>query len=179
MQHRVHLSFLTVAENVWGSFFCVQRAGVKFPERASESTVPLFSPPHQPQAIVTGYPVGSESAGLTPVVTDNTTVPEGVPGMSLTDIATAHSIIEILTDMLSALDPQDEAVMFRLLSFLLLLLWACLCFDSRDNNLQCRIILPSPLFFSHGFTILCLLVKIKPDMLSWGQWFYCELLSWS
>ncbi len=98
---------------------------------------------------------------------------------SLTDIATAHSIIEILTDMLSALDPQDGAVMFRLSSFLLLLLWACLCFDSWDNNLQYRIILPSHLFFSHGFTILCLLVKIKPDMLSWGQWFYCELLSWS
>ncbi|KAH9549356.1 hypothetical protein CY35_10G014500 [Sphagnum magellanicum] len=87
----------------------LRRAGVKFPERASEPTVPLFSPPHQPQAIVTGYPVGSESAGLTPAVTDSTTVPEGVPGMSLTDIATAHSIIEILTDMLSALDPQDEA----------------------------------------------------------------------
>jgi hypothetical protein len=28
---------------------------------------------------------------------------------SLTDIATAHSMIEILTDMLSALDPQDGA----------------------------------------------------------------------
>jgi len=54
-----------------------------------------------------------------------------------------------------------------------------MCFDSWDNNLQYRIILPSHLFFSHGFTILCLLVKIKPDMLSWGQWFYCELLSWS
>jgi len=81
MQHRVHLSFLTVAENVCGSFFCVQRAGVKFPERASESAVPLFSPLRQPQAIVTGYPVGSESAGLTPAVTNNTTVPEGVPDM--------------------------------------------------------------------------------------------------
>jgi hypothetical protein len=81
MQHRVHLSFLTVAEKLWGSFFCVQRAGVKFPERVSEPTVPLFSPPGQPQAIVTGYPVGSESAGLTPAVTNNTTVPEGVPGM--------------------------------------------------------------------------------------------------
>ncbi|CAM6066830.1 unnamed protein product [Sphagnum tenellum] len=85
----------------------LRRAGVDFPERASEPSVPIFTPPRQPTPPVIGYPVGSESDLVTPIAPGGAVAPETTPGMSLTDIATAHSMIEILTDMLSALDPQD------------------------------------------------------------------------
>jgi hypothetical protein len=41
--------------------------------------------------------VGSESDLVTPAAPGGAVAPETTPGMSLTDIATAHSMIEILT----------------------------------------------------------------------------------
>jgi hypothetical protein len=59
----------------------LRRAGVDFPERASEPSVPIFTPPCQPTPPVIGYPVGSESDLVTPTAPGGAVAPETTPGM--------------------------------------------------------------------------------------------------
>jgi hypothetical protein len=73
------LSLLRGTEMV--GLFCIQRAGVDFPERASEPSVPIFTPPRQPTPPAIGYPVGSESDLVTPAAPGGAVAPETTPGM--------------------------------------------------------------------------------------------------
>ncbi|KAG6546020.1 hypothetical protein Mapa_012683 [Marchantia paleacea] len=86
-----------------------QRAGVEFPDRAPEHAVPIFTPP-QTQPIAMGHPVqgyGSPAGGYTSPRVEAAMAAEP-PGMSLTDIEAARSGIEVLTEMLNAINPREK-----------------------------------------------------------------------
>ncbi|KAL2624178.1 hypothetical protein R1flu_008423 [Riccia fluitans] len=92
----------------------LRRAGVEYPDRAPESSVPIFTPP-QTQPISAGHPVhGHGYFHGSPAYTSprvEAAMAAEPTGMSLTDIETAKCRIEVLTEMLNAVNPgEKEAV---------------------------------------------------------------------
>ncbi|KAK6939961.1 GAT domain, partial [Dillenia turbinata] len=76
----------------------LKAAGVEFPPR-EENSVPLFTPP-QSHPIVHSAPV-YEDPTLSPLPTD-------ASGLSLEEIKNAQGVVDVLTDMLRALDPKNR-----------------------------------------------------------------------
>ncbi|KAJ7524138.1 hypothetical protein O6H91_18G079800 [Diphasiastrum complanatum] len=83
----------------------LRRMGVEFPEPAPENAVPIFTPPqtHPVTASPTlayGFP-----AYPPPLEAPNAT---DVPGLSMSEIENARSGVEVLSEMLNAVDLQDK-----------------------------------------------------------------------
>lgn len=80
------------------------RAGVEFPPR-SESSAPIFTPPQtQP---ITYAPQIFESPGYENEGVESSLASD-LPGLSLTDIQNARDIIDVLMQMINALDPRSK-----------------------------------------------------------------------
>eukprot|EP00246_Nothoceros_aenigmaticus_P015516 TRINITY_DN64_c0_g1_i1.p1 TRINITY_DN64_c0_g1~~TRINITY_DN64_c0_g1_i1.p1 ORF type:complete len:643 (-),score=157.99 TRINITY_DN64_c0_g1_i1:514-2442(-) len=81
----------------------LKRGGVEFPQRTGEEVAPIFTPP-QTQPITAyqppGYPRTAVPARVEQPVTETT--------MSLADIETARGGLELLTEMLNAIDPPSK-----------------------------------------------------------------------
>ncbi|CAK9856609.1 unnamed protein product, partial [Sphagnum jensenii] len=86
----------------------LQKLGMEFPQRGGEDTVPIFTPP-QSQSIPCTYTSASYSNQRSPGMLSPRPEPnDNLPVMSLTDIQTSRSLIEVLAEMLSALAPNDR-----------------------------------------------------------------------
>ncbi|CAN5951358.1 unnamed protein product, partial [Sphagnum jensenii] len=86
----------------------LQKLGMEFPQRGGEDTVPIFTPP-QSQSIPCTYTSASYSNQRSPGMLSLRPEPnDNLPVMSLTDIQTSRSLIEVLAEMLSALAPNDR-----------------------------------------------------------------------
>ncbi|KAJ7517059.1 hypothetical protein O6H91_21G025100 [Diphasiastrum complanatum] len=84
----------------------LRRMGVDFPDRAPENAAPIFTPPQSHP--VTAYPApGYMSPGPPPLRVD-APIHSDVPGMSLTDIEVARGGLEVLAEMLSAINFGDR-----------------------------------------------------------------------
>ncbi|WOK97218.1 target of Myb protein 1-like [Canna indica] len=80
------------------------RAGAVFPER-SESSAPIFTPPQtQP---LRSYPPSVRSPDYQNKVLESS-VPSDFPALSLTEIQNARGIMDVLAEMLNALDPRNR-----------------------------------------------------------------------
>eukprot|EP00250_Pteridium_aquilinum_P009373 c18627_g1_i1 orf=455-2626(-) len=83
----------------------LRRLGAIFPRR-SESATPVFTPP-QTHPIAANFP----SPGRSPIRTaaeTNAARSSDLPGLSLSDIHNARSGMEVLSEMLSAIDPRNR-----------------------------------------------------------------------
>ncbi|KAL3675145.1 hypothetical protein R1sor_025093 [Riccia sorocarpa] len=95
----------------------LRRAGIEYPDRAPENSVPIFTPP-QTQPIAAGHPSHGHGRGYvhgSPAYTSprvEAAMAAEPPGMSLTDIETARSGIEVLTEMLNAINPREKEAVF-------------------------------------------------------------------
>jgi hypothetical protein len=86
----------------------LQKLGVEFPQRDEEHAVPIFTPP-QLQPIPNFYPSTAYTNQQSPrMVPPRAESNDNLPGMSLTDIQSSHGLIEVLSEMLSALAPGDR-----------------------------------------------------------------------
>ena len=80
------------------------RAGAVFPQR-SERSAPVFTPPQtQP---LTSYPPNLRNAGPSNDVPDPSAEPD-FPTLSLSEIQNAKGIMDVLAEMLSALEPGNK-----------------------------------------------------------------------
>ncbi|CAH8378019.1 unnamed protein product [Eruca vesicaria subsp. sativa] len=80
------------------------RAGAVFPQR-SERSAPVFTPPQtQP---LSSYPPNLRNAGPSNDVADPSAEPE-FPTLSLSEIQNAKGIMDVLAEMLSALEPGNK-----------------------------------------------------------------------
>ncbi|CAN8327060.1 unnamed protein product [Cochlearia groenlandica] len=80
------------------------RAGAVFPQR-SERSAPVFTPPQtQP---LTSYPPNLRNAGPTNDIPEASTEPD-FPTLSLSEIQNAKGIMDVLAEMLSALQPGNK-----------------------------------------------------------------------
>ncbi|KAG5562586.1 hypothetical protein RHGRI_005344 [Rhododendron griersonianum] len=80
------------------------RAGAVFPQR-TESAAPVFTPPQtQP---LSSYPQNVRSAGVREEAAESSAEAE-FPTLSLTEIQNARGIMDVLSEMLSALDPANK-----------------------------------------------------------------------
>ncbi|KAL0872724.1 hypothetical protein Bca101_022429 [Brassica carinata] len=80
------------------------RAGAVFPQR-SERSAPVFTPPQtQP---LTSYPPNLRNAGPSNDVADPSAEPD-FPTLSLSEIQNAKGIMDVLAEMLSALEPGNK-----------------------------------------------------------------------
>eukprot|EP01018_Ginkgo_biloba_P001181 Gb_13955 [translate_table: standard] len=88
----------------YAAYHDLVRVGVRFPQRA-ESSAPIFTPP-QTQPIAQ-YPqsYGSPEYGGEAVESSMASEP---PGLSLTEIHNARGIMDVLMEMLNALDPRTK-----------------------------------------------------------------------
>ncbi|XP_024362628.1 TOM1-like protein 9 isoform X1 [Physcomitrium patens] len=82
------------------------KAGVEFPLRSGEAASPIFTPPQsQPLASPRSlYQHQSRSSGPSPPRSEDTEF----AGMSLQDIKNAQNLVELLQDMVLALNPRDR-----------------------------------------------------------------------
>lgn len=80
------------------------RAGAVFPQR-SEQSAPVFTPPQtQP---LTSYPPNIRDADARPDAAEASAESE-FPTLSLTEIQNAHGIMDVLAEMLNAIDPNNK-----------------------------------------------------------------------
>lgn len=80
------------------------RAGVRFPQRA-ESSAPIFTPP-QTQPIAR-YPQSYDSSDSRVEAVQSTTNSD-LPPLSITEIRNARGLMDVLMEMLNALDPKSK-----------------------------------------------------------------------
>ncbi|GLJ29508.1 hypothetical protein SUGI_0581680 [Cryptomeria japonica] len=80
------------------------RAGVRFPQRA-ESSAPIFTPP-QTQPIAR-YPQSYDSSDSRVEAVQSTTNSD-LPPLSITEIRNARGLMDVLMEMLNALDPKSR-----------------------------------------------------------------------
>ncbi|MCO5592841.1 hypothetical protein L7F22_046844 [Adiantum nelumboides] len=83
----------------------LRRTGAIFPRRA-ESATPIFTPP-QTHPIATNFPSPPHSPSRTPAGTQASR-PADLPPLSLSDIHNARSGMEVLAEMLNAIDPRNR-----------------------------------------------------------------------
>ncbi|KAH9615382.1 hypothetical protein KSS87_012229 [Heliosperma pusillum] len=82
------------------------RAGAVFPQK-SERSAPVFTPPQtQP---LSSYPPNLRSPDIRQETAETSAEPE-YPTLSLTEIQNARGIMDVLTEMLSAIDPANKEV---------------------------------------------------------------------
>ncbi|KAL3633471.1 hypothetical protein CASFOL_022233 [Castilleja foliolosa] len=80
------------------------RHGVNFPKR-SETSAPIFTPlQSQP---LTSYPTNNRNPESTPAAAESSSEDE-YPTLCLTEIQKARGIMDVLTEMLNALDPGNK-----------------------------------------------------------------------
>lgn len=84
----------------------LRRSGVLFPRRA-ETIAPVLTPP-QTNPIATNLPSPQHSPNHMRSRTEGSTGPSNLPGLSLTEIQTARSGMEVLAEMVNALHPHDK-----------------------------------------------------------------------
>ncbi|CAM6095419.1 unnamed protein product [Calypogeia fissa] len=86
----------------------LRRSGVEFPDRAPEHNVPIFTPPQSHSGTQShGHGYGSPAAGYSSPRVEAAMATES-QSMSLTDIETARSGVEVLSEMLNAVNPSDK-----------------------------------------------------------------------
>ncbi|KAF5748251.1 ENTH/VHS/GAT family protein [Tripterygium wilfordii] len=91
-------------QQYYGAYQELLRAGAVFPQR-SESSAPVFTPPQtQP---LSSYPQNLRNADFRPEAAESSTESE-FPTLSLTEIQNARGIMDVLAEMLSALDPGNK-----------------------------------------------------------------------
>lgn len=83
----------------------LRRSGAIFPRR-TENATPIFTPP-QTHPIAANFPSPPRSPSRTAAET-NASRPSDLPGLSLSDIHNARSGMEVLAEMLSAIDPRNR-----------------------------------------------------------------------
>ncbi|KAG0582560.1 hypothetical protein M758_3G070000 [Ceratodon purpureus] len=84
----------------------LQKAGVEFPRREGEPSVPIFTPPQsQPISSPRPPPHGPWSSAPPPTGPEDT---DNVSGMGLADIKNSQNLAELCNDMVSALNPRDR-----------------------------------------------------------------------
>ncbi|KAF8034864.1 hypothetical protein BT93_C1017 [Corymbia citriodora subsp. variegata] len=80
------------------------RAGAVFPQRA-EGSAPVFTPPQtQP---LSAYPQNIRNADYRPEASESSAESE-FPTLSLTEIQNARGIMDVLAEMLNAIDPENK-----------------------------------------------------------------------
>eukprot|EP00249_Psilotum_nudum_P017267 c26240_g1_i1 orf=337-2337(-) len=86
----------------------LRRSGVEFPERVAENAVPIFTPP-QTQPIASHSRPSYDSPGFTSPALD-AVMASDTPNLSLTDIEAARGGLDVLNEMLNAVDPHSKEV---------------------------------------------------------------------
>ncbi|AQL03609.1 Putative VHS/GAT domain containing family protein [Zea mays] len=81
------------------------RAGAVFPQRP-ESTVPIYTPP-QTQPLRNYPPPALRNTDYRHDVPESSSAPE-VPALSLTEIQNARGVMDVLSEMLNAIDPGNR-----------------------------------------------------------------------
>ncbi|XP_002978179.2 TOM1-like protein 4 [Selaginella moellendorffii] len=82
----------------------LRRMGVEFPDRPAERDAPIFTPPQtHPVQPSPGYGSPAHMPARLESLMNN-----DMPGLSLTDIDTARGRVEVLLEMLNAVNPRDK-----------------------------------------------------------------------
>lgn len=84
----------------------LRRCGFEFPQRLAESAVPIFTPP-QTQPVTANALPEYGSPAYAPAILDGAMDSTDIPMWRSTDMDAAQSVLEILNEMLNALDPLD------------------------------------------------------------------------
>lgn len=82
------------------------RAGVRFPQRA-ESSAPIHTPPQTHPIVPYSQSYDSPEYGGEAA---QSSMASELPGLSLTEIQNARGIMDVLLEMLNALDPRSKEV---------------------------------------------------------------------
>jgi len=87
------------------------RAGAVFPQRP-ESSVPIYTPP-QTQPLRNYPPPALRNTDYRQDAPESSSAPE-VPTLSLTEIQNARGVMDVLSEMLNAIDPNNREVLSAL-----------------------------------------------------------------
>lgn len=85
----------------------LRRSGVEFPDRREGNDVPIFTPP--PTHLIPPHPqLGNGLSAYAPATLDAVMASSDIPMWSSKDMDDARSGLEVLNEMLNAIDPRDK-----------------------------------------------------------------------